>query len=145
MGFDVANLSATIYDKGEEYFTGTTLEGISQSVVGVLKYPEETANRFLKVLSIKTCQNELLQAFQHVTRKDWDVQRSTTEALLERGRSKHQAGAKGWILELVVAQMFDEGEARNVVASSREESDSELLGVAAETAEQVVAKALETA
>jgi hypothetical protein len=145
VGFDVANFSAIIYDKGEEYFTGTTLEGIAQSVVGVFKHPEGTANRSVKVLSIKTCQNELLQAFQNVTRKDWNVQRSTTKLLLERGRSKHQAGGKGWSLELVVAQMFDEGEARNVVASSREESDSELLGVAAETAEQVVAKALDTA
>lgn len=143
MGFDIANFSAIIYDKGEEHFTGTTLEGIAQSVVGVLQHPEETANRFVKVLSIKTCQNELLQAFQHVTGREWDVRRSTTRALKESGRAKHQAGDKAWILDLVVAQLLDEGQARNVVASSREESDSELLGVAVETAEQVVAKALE--
>ncbi|KUI58585.1 hypothetical protein VP1G_05858 [Cytospora mali] len=142
MGFDVVNFSAIIYDKGEEYFTGTTLEGIGQSVVGVLQHPNETANRFVKVLSIKTCQNELLRAFQHVTGKDWDVQRSTTKALRESGSSKREAGVKGWVLDLAVAQMFDEGEARNVVASSREESDAELLVVPAETAEQIVAKAL---
>ncbi|ROV95733.1 hypothetical protein VMCG_07625 [Cytospora schulzeri] len=145
MGFDVKNSSATIYDGGEAYFTGTTLVSIGQSVVGVLRHPKDTANRSVKVLSIKTCQNELLKAFQHVTGKDWEVQRSSTKDLEERGRSKHEAGEKGWTLELVIAQMFDEGKARNVVASSREESDSALLGVSAETAEQVVAKALEMA
>lgn len=144
MGFDVTNFSAVIYDKGEENFTGTTLEGIAQSVIGVLQHPDKTINRFVKVLSIKTCQNELLKTFQHVTGKDWDVQRSTSRALMDSGRSKHQAGDKNWIVELVVAQMFDEGEARNVVAPSREESDSELLGVVAETAEGVVTKALGT-
>lgn len=149
MGFDVTTRSATIYDRGEEYFTGTTLQGIAQAVVGVLERPEETANRFVRVLSIRTCQNELLQAFRDVTAARvgggcmWDVRRSTTEALMERGRRRHRAGEKGWVLELAVAQMFDVGEARNVVASSREESDSELLGVAAETAQQVVAKVLE--
>lgn len=63
---------------------------------------------------------------------------------MQSGRSKCRAGVKGWVLEMAVAQMFDEGEARNVVASSRGESDSGLLGVAAEMAEEVVAKALET-
>lgn len=63
MGFNINDHSATIYNKGEEEFTATTLEGIAQSVVGVLTRPEETKNQFVKALSIKTCQNKLLQAF----------------------------------------------------------------------------------
>lgn len=142
MGFDITNSLATIYDQGEECFTGTTLEGIGQSVAGVLQHPQETANRFVQVLSLKTCQNELLQAFEKVSGKQWGVQRSSTRALLETGRTKHREGAGGWVLDLVVAQLYDEGEARCVVASSREQSDVVLLGVAAEDAEQVVSKAL---
>lgn len=142
MGFDIANSSAIIYDAGEEEFTGTTLEGIGQSVVGVLQHPEETANRFVRVLSIKTCQKELLQAFEKVTGRLWDVQRSTTKALLESGRAKHREGNGGWVLELVVAQLYDEGEARCVVAATRERSDAVLLCVAAEDAEHIVSKAL---
>lgn len=142
MGFDFANSSAIVYDQGEESFTGTTLEGIGQSVVGVLRHPSETANRFVKVLSIKTCQKELLQAFETVSKKQWEVQYSTTKALLERGRSKLRNGSGGWILDVVVAQLYDEGEARCCVATSREETDSDLLGVVAETPELVVSKAL---
>ena len=142
MGFNIAECSAIIYDSGTEKFTGTMLEGIGQAVVGVLQHPDETANRFVKVRSIQTCQNELLDAFQSATGSQWDVQRSSTKALLASGRSKFQAGVSGWVLELVVAQLFDEGEARCVVASSREDSDADLLGVVEETPQEVVAKVL---
>ncbi len=142
MGFDIAQRSAVIYDAGSERFTGTTLEGIGQAVVGVLLRPDETANRFVKVLSIRTCQNELLEAFQSATGTRWDVRRSSTKVLMESGRTKFQAGVGGWILDLIVAQLFDEGEARCVVAPSREDSDADLLGVAEETPRDVVGKAL---
>lgn len=144
MGFDVAQRSAVIYDAGTEKFTGTTLEGIGQAVVGVLQHPEETANRFVKVRSVKTCQNELLEAFQGATGSQWDVRRASTKELLESGRRKFREGAGGWVLDLVVAQLFDEGEARCVVAESREESDAELLGVVEETPGELVEKVLKS-
>lgn len=152
MGFDMTNSSATIYDAGEEPFTGTTLEGIGQSVVGVLQHPRETANRFVRVLSIRTCQNELLRALEETTtstsaaapaRARWEVRRgATTMDLMARGRDKLRRGDGGWRLDLVVAQLYDAGRGRGLVAPSREASDAEMLGVAAETAEQVVSKAL---
>ena len=140
MGFNVAQCTAIIYDAGTEQFTGTTLEGIGQAVVGVLQHPDETANRFVKVRSILTCQNELLEAFQSHTGNKWEVERSSTKALLDSGRNKLQAGIGGWVLELSVAQLFDQGEARCVVAPSRKESDSVLLGVVEISAQDVVAK-----
>lgn len=142
MGFDVVNSTAIIYGAGEEYFTGTTLDGIGQSVVGVLQHPDETVNRFVKILSVKTCQNELLQAFEKATGKQWGVQHSTTRGLIERGRSKLHDGDQHGRLDLLVAQLYDEGEARCLVAPSWEESDSDLLGVVAETAEKVASKSL---
>ncbi|KAG8169236.1 hypothetical protein KVR01_001985 [Diaporthe batatas] len=142
MGFNVTDHSATMYDKGEEEFTGTTLEGIAQSVVGVLTHPEETKNRFVRVFSIKTCQNKLLQALQNVTDEQWRIRKSTTKELMASGRSKLANGTGGWVLDLVVAQLYDEGEARCVVASRRSESDADLLGVASETEDQIARKAL---
>ncbi|KAF4446192.1 hypothetical protein F53441_10168 [Fusarium austroafricanum] len=139
MGFDLIKQSAIIYDKGEEHFTGTTLEGIGQSVVGVLQHPDETANRTVRVMSIKTCQNELLEAFQKGTGSKWDIQRSTTHELIDGARKKHQNGQGGWILELAVAQLFEDGKARSLVAPTWEESDSGLLGLQKETPESLVA------
>ncbi|EAW12451.1 aromatic alcohol reductase [Aspergillus clavatus NRRL 1] len=143
MGFDIARRTAIIYDSGTEKFTGTTLGGIGQSVVGVLRHPQETSNRFVKAQSIVTCQNELLNAFQDATGTQWEVQHTSAQTLMESGRSKFQKGVSGWVLELVVAQLFDEGRARCIVAPSREESDADLLGIVEETAQQVVLKALQ--
>lgn len=142
MGFDIEKSSAIIYDAGTKKFTGSTLEGIGQAVVGVLQHPEETANRPVKALSILTCQNALLEAFRNATGRTWDTQRSSTKELIERGRNKRQAGANGWVLDLVVAQLFDKDHDSGVVAPSRGESDADLLGIIEETPEQVVAKAL---
>lgn len=142
MGFDVVRREAVIYDSGTEQFSGTTLEGIGQAVVGVLTHPEETRNRFVKVMSIKTCQNELLEAFEGVTGVKWEVRSDTTGRLLESGREKNREGRPGWILELVVTQLFQEGEGRGLVARTREETSSELLGVRQESARDVVTKVL---
>lgn len=144
MGFHIADRRATIFDAGTEQFTGTTLEGIGQSVVGVLQRPAETANRFVKVRSIQTSQNELLAAFEKATgenKKKWEIERSTAQQALEEGRRKHAAGNGGWRLDLLVYQLYAPGEARCVVAS-REGSDGELLGVREESADEVVGKAL---
>ncbi|KAI0107130.1 NmrA-like family protein [Nemania sp. FL0031] len=148
MGFNIAERRATIYDAGTEQFTGTTLEGIGQSVVGVLQHTEETANRFVKVRSIQTSQNALLAAFQRATATGeeeegkWEVSHSTAQQTLEDGRRKHAQGANGWALDFVVFQLYAPGEARCIVASSREESDSALLGVREEGVDEVVEKAL---
>ena len=142
MGFDVDNRKAIIYDNGTEHFTGTTLEGIGQAVVGVLQHPDETANRFVKVLSIKTSQNQLLKAFEK--NGDWEVERSTTQELKASGQAKFQSKTLGWTLELTVAQLYDLGEARCLVASSLEESDSELLGLKQEAEDDIVRKLIGT-
>lgn len=138
MGFDVGARRAVIYDEGVEAFSGTTLEGIGRAVVGVLRREEETRNRFVRVMSLMTCQRELLGAFEEVTAVKWEVERSSTRELLERGREKMREGKGGWTLDLAVAQLFDEGQGRCLVAPSWEESDSELVGVKKESAVDIV-------
>lgn len=142
MGFDIEKHSAIIYDDGKEQFTGTTLKGIGQAVVGTMQRPDESANRFMKVRSIQTGQNELLAAFQQATGQAWSVQRSTTEELKGSGEAKFKDGIQGWTLELAVVQLLDKGKARCIVAPSWEESDSGLLGVAAESPLEVVMSSL---
>ncbi|KAM0355175.1 hypothetical protein ACHAPU_001039 [Fusarium lateritium] len=142
MGFNIKNRSAIIYDGGKEHFTGTTLEGIGQSVVGVLQHAKETANRSVKVLSIKTCQNDLLEAFQNGTGSQWSVQESTTMELIETARRKIKEGKGGWNLELAIAQLYEDGKARCLVAPSWEESDSGLLELPKETPESLVSSVL---
>lgn len=143
MGFDVKNHNSIIYDDGTEKFTGTTLQGIGQAVVGVLQNPSATANRFLAVQSIQTCQNELLEAFEKATGEKWDVTRTTSKELIESGKKDFQTGVGLWRLKLAVATLYDVGQGRGRVAASRAESDAELMGLKDETADDIVAKLLQ--
>ncbi|SPO06301.1 related to NmrA-like family protein [Cephalotrichum gorgonifer] len=142
MGFNIPERSAVIFDAGTEQFTATTLQGIGQAVVGVLRKPAETANRRVKVRSLKVCQNEILEAFEKATGNAWDVKRGSTKDLLVSGRRKKGEGDGSWVMDLVVAQLYEEGVGRSIVAASREESDADLLGVEEETVDGVVGKAL---
>jgi hypothetical protein len=141
MGFDIARRSAIIYDQGSEPFTGVTLAGIGQSVVGILRNPDETANRHLRVQSIQTCQNDILTAFETTTGGAWNVERSTSAELLARGRAKKENGEGGWVLDLVVGHLYQEGAANSVVVE-KEESDNDLLGVVEENLMDVVKEIL---
>jgi len=142
MGFNASKKSAIIYDSGTQEFTGTTLEGIGESVLGVLLHPEETRNRFVRVMSIKTCQNELLEAFEAVTGAKWDVQRATTKALLENGRRLYSAGQGAWRLHFAVTQLLQEGQPSGQVAPSRDQSESDLVGVTAESPRDIAARVI---
>jgi hypothetical protein len=143
MGFDVDNRQAIIYDSGTEKFTGTTLSGIGQAVVGTLRNPSATANRFLAVQSICTCQNELLCAFETATGKQWKVERQTTEELIKSGKEDFGKDIGMWRLKLAVATLYDVGQRRGMVSDTREESDADLLGVREESAGEIVAKLLQ--
>jgi hypothetical protein len=143
MGFDVTNHQAIIYDSGIERFTGTTLSGIGQAVVGTLLNPSATANRFLAVQSICTCQNELLSAFEAATGEKWKVEKKTTEDLIRSGKEEFSNEVGMWRLKLAVATLYDVGKGRGMVAKTREESDADILGVREESAREIVAKLLQ--
>jgi hypothetical protein len=142
MGFDVPNHKAIVYDSGTEPFTGTTLSGIGQAVVGTLLNPHVTANRFLAVQSICTNQKELLAAFEKATGEKWEVERQKSEELIQSGKEDFETGVGMWRLKLAVATLYDVGRGRGMVAATREESDAEMLGVKDESAEEIVAKLL---
>ena len=142
IGFDMHNRSALIYDSGTEPFTAVTLHGLGQAVVGVLQNPAETANRFVRVRSVQTCQNEVLGTFEKVTGCKWDVRQATTKELYEAGRRKKEGGDMRWVADLIAMQLYEAGAGRSLVAPSWEESDSPMLGVAEETVEAIVEKAM---
>ena len=104
------------------------MDGISNAVVGALKYPQEIANKHLHVRSVETCQNELLRAFEDVTGEKWPVAHESTKDLLVRGREKLAKGDRGWVLDLIVAQLLEEGEGRSIVVTE-DKADNRLLGM----------------
>lgn len=113
------------------------MAGIANAVVGVLNHPAETANRHLLVRSVETCQNELLAAFEQVTGEKWLVAHDKAGDLLVRGREKLANGDRGWVLDLIVAQLLEEGEGRSIIASD-ETADNRLLEMPEENLVDIV-------
>ncbi|KAI5846911.1 hypothetical protein BZA05DRAFT_405848 [Tricharina praecox] len=136
MGFNVKERTAVLIDSGAEPFTGTTLAGIADSVLGILLHPQETCNKYLRVRSVETTQAEILRAFEDVTGVKWKVEHQNGQELLDRARGKLERG-EGATLDLVRVQLFMEGAGRSVLVR-RGEGDNELLGVKEEDVTEVV-------
>jgi ABC-type glycerol-3-phosphate transport system substrate-binding protein len=128
MGFSIPDRTARLYDTGNEPITGTTMAGIGNAVTGILQHPAATANKFLRVRSLQATQNDILAAFEEATGEKWSVTYVSSKDVLAQGKAKLAAGDKGAILDLVAAQLFEEGAGRSIVVT-KEDSDNELLGL----------------
>ncbi|RDW72892.1 NmrA-like family protein [Coleophoma cylindrospora] len=91
LGFSIPNKTATIIDSGNEPFFGTNLKAIGLAVVSVLQHPE-TSNRYLRVSSFTTTQNELLSILESESGGQWTVSK---EAADERRKTGEENLAKG--------------------------------------------------
>ncbi|KAI9831852.1 MAG: hypothetical protein M1826_002884 [Phylliscum demangeonii] len=86
MGLDLQQHTASIWDGGATTWSATTLATIGRSVVGVLTHLPQTKNRYVRIHSFTTSQNEVLAVLEHVGGgKTWP--RTAVDAL--------QAGAEG--------------------------------------------------
>ncbi|KAI5779572.1 hypothetical protein EDC01DRAFT_778353 [Geopyxis carbonaria] len=139
---------AVLIDHGAAPFTGTTLRGIAQACVGICAHPAETADRMVRVRSVRCTQLELLRAYESVVSggKEWDVAHMTAGELIARGREKREKGEGGAMLDLVAGQLLMVGRGGSVVcgegAEGGVEGDNELLGVVEEPLEEIVKRVL---
>jgi len=131
--------TAKIYDSGNEPFSCTTGSAIGSAVAGLLLHPHETANRYLKISSFKTTQNQLLAVFQDIVNgKQWDVSRiSTKQVLEERMDLVKQKRFPEVFMGVVAVQLFQDGGGRGVTVEV-EDSDNDLLGVKQEDISEVL-------
>lgn len=63
---DMVNLKCDIKDGGDILFCATTYDDVARAILGIILHPEETANRPVKISSIDTTQNEILEMAQGI-------------------------------------------------------------------------------
>ena len=131
LGVDVDAKTFTVYDGGEERFSGTTQAGIAKGVLGVLERWEETRGKVVGVSEWVGTQTELLKTVEAVVGGEWVWEQESTEVLKQKGR----AG-------LVAAQLFEGGLGRSVVEEVGK-GGNELLGIQGRKLEDVVSAAFE--
>jgi uncharacterized protein YbjT (DUF2867 family) len=117
----------TLYDGGDYAFSGTRLSTAGEAVVAVLKHPDETKNRAVRVHDGRLSGKELLEWVKEVSpKKDWDVKETTSEAIAQKSLDALQKGdMDGWVWYGFLAR----GAFSEAAGSGFEKTDNELLGI----------------
>jgi hypothetical protein len=128
MFLDFANHKATLYDKGDNRISSTSLPNVGKAIAGIFKELEATKNRIVRVSQVILTQNQLLSIAEEL-RPDikWEISEVQPSAVLKEGLDEIQAGnfsmpAMMKILKGTVA-------AGDAYGAAYDETDNELLGI----------------
>ena len=139
LGFSIPARKATIYGGGDTVFTTTTLPAVGAAVVGVLRKPEETANKYVFVSSARTTGNELLATLEKVSGEKWEVEHRSIEETIRAGQEKMGKGDYSGIVDLIVGSIY--GLESSDVTRDHELANG-LLGLPEESLVDIVEKVL---
>lgn len=133
----VKEKKVTLWDGGETEYSVTPLSGVAKGVVGILRKPEETKNRVVKIHGAVLTQKKLLALAQKAVGEDgWTVEQGSTETGLQEAKKNFQADPAnvwGWILGFLYRAIF------SVEHSPKfGDEDSKLLGVPQVSDDEIV-------
>ncbi|KUJ11385.1 NmrA-like family protein [Mollisia scopiformis] len=113
LGFNVKDKTATIFDSGNEPFTGSNLPFIGQSVAAILKHPEQTANKYIQVASFTTTQNEILKLLEEESGTKWTVDHKKTEDFQKIADEKLAKGDYSSFGDYLKVYLFADGKGQS--------------------------------
>lgn len=126
---DLKEKTFTVYDGGEHPFTATPVPFVGKGIVGVLKHPDETADRVVKIHGASVTQRKLLEIAQRVTGSEgWtvdeassaDVEKQSYE-LLEKNPADAMAWVPGFLKRAIYGQEYG--------SDFSKDNDNALLGL----------------
>jgi uncharacterized protein YbjT (DUF2867 family) len=116
-----------IYDDGDKLFSATTVADIGKGVAGILRHPEETKNRVVRIESARVSQNQLLRIAQELTPGvEWSITQSSTDEVRERAFAKLSEGGfdVDVAISMIKVSIFNTG-----FPTVFEQLDNDLVGV----------------
>ncbi|KAL2169451.1 hypothetical protein VTG60DRAFT_5995 [Thermothelomyces hinnuleus] len=128
-GLGIVNLkdkTATVIDSGDEKWYASTLAQIGRVVAGILKNPDETANKYLSTASFNLSQNELIALVEELTGSKLSVTKVNSADLIRAGEEELTAGNFGAFVDLLRAHNNADGAGNGL---PEEQSDNGLVGV----------------
>nr|OQO16574.1 hypothetical protein B0A51_17179 [Rachicladosporium sp. CCFEE 5018] len=126
----------SLYDGGDVEYSATSLRSVAKGVVGVLKHPEETKNRFVKIDGIVLTQHKLFEIAKKAIGSDgWTVSEPNTSEVEAQGYEVLKSDPEnvmGWVVPLLVKAIFSAER-----KSKLTDTDNDLLGVPKNTEEEI--------
>jgi hypothetical protein len=144
-GFKVPAREATIWDSGTNTSSFSTRSTIGEAVAQTLLHPEETANQYVYISTLETCQNDILASLKRVTGDvNWKVTHVLSEEKIKQGREMIE---KGQFLmgngTLALTAAYGGGYGEDFKKEGK--LANELLGLRKEELDVVIREILETA
>jgi uncharacterized protein YbjT (DUF2867 family) len=140
LDIDVPNKKAMLYDGGNSRFGTTTLASVGKTIVGALKHPAETTNRYIYVASFVTTQNEVLATVEKQLGTKFEVTHISSADVLKSSRAKLDQGDFSAIAPLIKASLYSGRNLGDYPANHK--LANEVLGLPKETLEEETQKAL---
>jgi uncharacterized protein YbjT (DUF2867 family) len=126
-----------LFDGGEHNVTTTPISMLAQGIVGVLKRPDETANREIRIQGIAISKKKLLELAQKVAGEEgWNVTDYKSEDVEKQAWTDLQTNAANfepWVLGFLNAASWGKGYGNDFTGNH----DNELLGLKELTEEDV--------
>ncbi|KAJ4168134.1 hypothetical protein NW754_011948 [Fusarium falciforme] len=139
-GFDLKKKTCTLFDSGDEPFSGTNLTFIGKCVAASLKKPEETSNKFLTVASFTTTQNEVLRVIEEETGSKFAVTHVRTSDLEKIADEKIARNDPSAFVELLLQYVFADGAKQ----AAMENAATTVLGLKEESLTTTVKAVIDT-
>ncbi|KAI1820257.1 NmrA-like family protein [Xylaria intraflava] len=138
MGFDLKGHTAKIWDDGNTKFSSSTRQVVAKSIAGVLKHPEETANKYVYTSSFEVSMNDLVSALEKAQGTQYSLTHTTTAEEVADGKAMLAKGEFMKAGKLVIAANLTTGCGNNFAVEEKLWNDA--LGVPREDVEKVVAE-----
>lgn len=116
----------------------TILSDVGRAVVGILSHPDETANRYVYVQTVKFTQNQLLAALEKSTGKKWTVNKRSCAEARQTGGEKLAKGDMSGVQDSILGGMYT-GEPAVDYEQTRK-LDNDLVGVKQAPLQELVDK-----
>ena len=101
MGFNLNEYKASLFNKGKDSWSTTTMDTIGIAVKNSLLVPDKTANQYLYIDSFTVSQKQVLDSFERATRKKWEVQQVDAEEMKKTGLEKMSKGDLSGAMSLI--------------------------------------------
>ncbi|KAI0123779.1 hypothetical protein BJ170DRAFT_94808 [Xylariales sp. AK1849] len=125
---DFVNHKATLFDEGDNRISSTSQPNVGRALAGILKNPEATENRIVRVSEVILSQNELLRIAEGL-RPDikWEISKVQASAVLKEGLDG--LGAGDFTFPVIMKIIAGTAAAGDVYGAAYDQTDNELLGI----------------
>jgi len=106
LGINPKANTATIYDDGNARWSTTNIATISRALISILQNPSTTSNEYVYISSFTTSQNEVLAAAEKISGIKYQVEKGTSQGLIESGNAKLKEGDLSGIGDLIRANLY---------------------------------------